>query len=350
MTKKKVLITGSSGLVGSQSVEFFSNRGCAVFGIDNDMRSRFFGPEASTKPNARQLQKDYPSYKHFSFDIRDARKITELFAKYHFDLVIHTAAQPSHDWAAGDPATDFSINATATLTLLEAYRRYSAKGVFIFTSTNKVYGDRPNLLPVYESKTRYELRTNHPLYRGIDETMSVDASLHSLFGASKVSADILVQEYGRYFGLKTGIFRCGCITGPAHAAASQHGFLAYLVRAIATETPYTIFGYKGKQVRDNIHAYDLVNAFSHFWRHPRAGEVYNMGGSRFSSVSILEAIKLIEPLVKKKAKLTYKTTPRKGDHIWYISNVSKFKSHYPFWKHTYDTEKIVAQLASAYRS
>jgi len=350
MIKKKAFITGSSGLVGSQAVSFFSERGYAVFGIDNDMRSKFFGPDASTKPNARTIQKRYPSYTHFTFDIRDAKKIEALFSKHRFDLVIHTAAQPSHDWAARDPVTDFSINASATLLLLEAFRRHSARGVFLFTSTNKVYGDTPNSLPFYEKKSRYELRTNHDFYNGIDESMSIDTSMHSLFGASKVAADILVQEYGRYFSLKTGVFRCGCITGPAHASTPQHGFLAYLVRAIATGTPYTIFGYKGKQVRDNIHAYDLVHAMHHFSRHPKMGEVYNMGGGRYANVSIMEAIHLIEPILKKKAKLSYKGTPRKGDHIWYISDVSKFTSDYPFWKHTYTTEKIIDELCQPYQS
>lgn len=345
--KKKVLVTGSAGLVGSQAVDFFSRRGFAVFGIDNDMRAKFFGADASTRKNALLLHKTYPSYTHFSFDIRSAPKIKALFSKHHFDCIIHTAAQPSHDWAAGDPMTDFTINAEATLLLLETYRHYNPKGVFIFTSTNKVYGDRPNHLPVIEKKTRYELRVNHPMYRGVSESMSIDTSLHSLFGASKVSADVLVQEYGRYFGLKTGIFRCGCITGPAHAGAPQHGFLAYLVRAIATGTPYTIHGYKGKQVRDNIHAYDLVQAFYQFYRHPRAGEVYNMGGGRFSNVSILEAVGMIESRLKKKAVITYSPTPRRGDHIWYISNVKKFRSHYPFWKHTYDTARILDELCAA---
>lgn len=344
--KKKVLVTGSGGLVGSQAVDFFAKRGFVVFGIDNDMRAQFFGATASTRANAQLLHKTHPSYRHFSFDIRNARKVEELFSKHHFDLIIHTAAQPSHDWAANDPKTDFSINATATLSLLEAYRRHCPKGVFLFTSTNKVYGDRPNLLPLIEKKTRFELRSNNPHYRGIDESMSIDTSLHSLFGASKVSADILVQEYGRYFGLRTGIFRCGCITGPAHAGAPQHGFLAYLVRAIANGTPYTIHGYKGKQVRDNIHAYDLVQAFWQFYRRPRVGEVYNMGGGRFSNISILEAIPIIESRLGKKAKITYNATPRRGDHIWYISNVKKFRSHYPFWKQTYDTNRILDELCS----
>lgn len=346
--KKYVLVTGSNGLVGSESVKFFCNLGFAVVGVDNDMRKTFFGSGASTLWNERVLKKSYPSsYIHTAFDIRNKKRIKELFQTYTFDLIIHAAAQPSHDWAAINPEMDFSINAMATLQLLEEYRAACPDAVFIFTSTNKVYGDRPNLLPLVEKKSRFELPKTHKFYRGIDETMSIDNSLHSLFGASKTAADILVQEYGRYFDLATGVFRCGCITGPAHSGTRLHGFLAYLVTSIATNIPYAIEGYKGKQVRDNIHAYDLVSAFYEFYKHPRKGEVYNMGGGRHSNTSILEAIVNIESQLGKKAKFTIKNTPRKGDHIWYISDVSKFEKHYPRWNYTYDGQKILEDLAQA---
>jgi len=346
--KKLVLVTGSAGLVGSQSVKFFCDLGFRVVGIDNNMRSVFFGKGASTHWNELALKKTYKNYTHHSFDIRNAKKIGELFKKNKFDLIIHTAAQPSHDWAARDPQMDFSINAGATLSLLEAYRNYCPGAVFLFTSTNKVYGDRPNSLPLIEEKTRYELPKNHPFYRGINESMSIDTTLHSVFGASKVAADVMVQEYGKYFGLATGIFRCGCITGPAHSAARLHGFLAYLVQSIARGTPYTIYGYKGKQVRDNIHAYDLVTAFYEFYKHPKKGEVYNMGGGRYSNTSILEAISEIESLLGKKAKIKLVATPRIGDHQWYISDVSKFKKDYPNWSYSYDNHKILEELCRAH--
>lgn len=344
--KPYILVTGSSGLVGSESVKFFCERGFDVVGIDNNMRAIFFGPEASTVSNQRSLTKQYPQYTHIYCDIRNTKKIETVFKKFRFDCIIHAAAQPSHDWAASDPAADFSINATATLSLLEIYRKTCPKAVFIFTSTNKVYGDRPNSLPLVEGKTRYELPKNHPDYTGINEQMNIDNTLHSVFGSSKTAADIMVQEYGKYFGLKTGVFRCGCITGPAHAGTRLHGFLAYLVRCIATGTPYTIYGYKGKQVRDNIHAHDLVHAFYHFYKNPRGGEVYNMGGGRHSNTSILEAIATIESLVGKKAKINIVKTPRRGDHQWYISDVSKFMRHYPKWKYTYDNQSILEDLTS----
>lgn len=345
--KKRVLVTGSAGLVGSESVKHFCGLGYFVCGIDNNMRKVFFGPDASTKNNQKRIQKAYPSYTHHSFDIRNKKKIDDLFKKYHFDLIIHTAAQPSHDWAARDPVTDFSINAGATLTILEAYRAYCPDAVFIFTSTNKVYGDRPNRLPLVERKTRFELPVRHPYFRGVNETMSIDNALHSVFGSSKVAADILVQEYGKYFGLATGVFRCGCITGPAHAGVPLHGFLAYLVHCIKTESPYTIYGYKGKQVRDNIHVYDLVAAFDHFYKNPKKGDVYNMGGGRHSNTSILEAIKEIESLLNKKATIKIVQTPRLGDHQWYISDVSKFTKQYPKWKYTYNNHKILGDLCRA---
>lgn len=341
---KRVLITGSAGLIGSEAVKFFCERGFAVYGIDNNMRAYFFGQDGSTLWKRKELKKKYKNYQHCRFDIRHQKKVEELFKKNKFALIIHTAAQPSHDWAAKEPLTDFSINATSTLILLENFRQYCPDAVFIFTSTNKVYGDRPNTLPVKELETRWELPQNHRYYQGIDESMSIDNCLHSVFGASKVAADIMVQEYGKYFNLYTACFRGSCLTGPAHSGAELHGFLAYLVKCIATGRKYKIFGYKGKQVRDNIHSYDLINAFYHFYQKPRCGEVYNMGGSRFSNVSILEAIAKIEKLFKKKAKTKYVKENRKGDHIWYISDVSKFKSHYPGWDFTYNTDQILEEL------
>jgi CDP-paratose 2-epimerase len=342
---KKVLITGSAGLIGSESSKFFANHGFTVYGIDNDMRRYFFGDEASTKWSKNQLEQTLKDkYNHFSVDIRDYKKLEEIFQKHTFDLIIHTAAQPSHDWAAKEPHTDFSVNATGTLNLLELFRIYSPKGVFIFTSTNKVYGDTPNRLPLLELDTRYELPDDHHFYQGVNESMSIDNSKHSIFGASKVAADIMVQEYGKYFGLNTVAFRGGCLTGPAHSGAKLHGFLAYLIKCIALGIPYTIIGYKGKQVRDNIHSYDLVNAFYHFYKKPRKGEVYNIGGSRHSNVSILEAINSIEKTLKKKAKVKYEKKNRSGDHQWYISDVSKFQSHYPSWNYTYNNDDIIEEI------
>lgn len=341
---KKLLVTGSAGLIGSESVKFFAKKGFKVYGIDNDMRAYFFGKEASTKWNLKRLKEEVKGYQHYNNDIRDKRNIRKIFKENRFDLIIHAAAQPSHDWAAKEPFTDFEINALGTLVLLKNYREYSPEAVFIFTSTNKVYGDRPNTFPLIELKTRYDLPKNHRYYSGIDESMSIDDSLHSIFGASKVAADVMVQEYGKYFGLRTGAFRGGCLTGPAHSGAQLHGFLAYLVKCIARGEKYTIFGYKGKQVRDNIHSYDLVNAFYHFYKKPRRGEVYNMGGSRYSNISMIEAIEKIEKVLGKKANVEYMDQPRKGDHIWYISDVSKFKSHYPKWDFTYNIDDIIEGL------
>lgn len=345
---KSVLITGSGGLIGSEAVKFFTSKGYSVFGIDNDMRSYFFGKEASTRWNIENLAREINGYQHFSVDIRNKEKIEEIFRSIRFDIIIHCAAQPSHDWAAREPYTDFEINAYGTLILLENFRKYTPDGVFIFTSTNKVYGDLPNLLPLKELETRYELDPSHPSFPGINETMSIDQSKHSLFGASKASADLLVQEYGRYFGLYTVCFRGGCLTGPAHSPAELHGFLAYLAKCIATRKKYTIFGYKGKQVRDNIHSYDLVNAFYHFAKHPRIGEVYNIGGSRHSNISMNEAIATMEAILDTKAVIEYSDTNRIGDHIWYISDVSKFKSHYPSWNFEYDINRIIRELCEVH--
>ena len=345
MQQKQALVTGAGGLVGSQAVEFLIDKGFRVVGIDNNMRQYFFGSAGSTLWNSDRLKRQYAKdYTHVVADIRDEKSTAGIFQNHKFDLIIHAAAQPSHDWAAKEPLTDFSINATGTLIMLENFRQYCPDAVFIFTSTNKVYGDRPNSLPLKELATRYELPTNHQFYQGIDESMSIDNCLHSVFGASKVAADVMVQEYGRYFKLHTGVFRGGCLTGPNHSGAILHGFLAYLVKAIKQGIIYEIYGHKGKQVRDNIHAYDLVNAFYHFYLKPRQGEVYNIGGSRFANVSILEAITKIEVILGKKAKVKYVDKPRIGDHIWYISDVSKFKSHYPRWDYTYDIDQTIAAI------
>jgi len=343
---KKALITGSAGLIGSEAVRFLAKRDYFIVGIDNDMRSYFFGKEASTRWNKERLIEEHTKqYKHYDVDIRDNEAIENIFKEHKkFDIIIHTAAQPSHDWAAKEPFTDFTINVNGTLVLLENYRKYSPEATFIFTSTNKVYGDLPNKLPLVELETRYELPTEHKFYNGIDESMSIDQSLHSLFGASKVAADILVQEYGRYFGLNTGTFRGGCLTGPYHSGAELHGFLAYLGKCVATGRKYVIYGYKGKQVRDNIHSYDLINMFWHFHQNPRPGEVYNVGGSRHSNISLLEAIEKFEKILGKKAVVEYKPQNRKGDHIWYISDISKFRKHYPEWEYEYNIDMIIEDI------
>ena len=348
-----VLVTGSAGLIGSEAVHFFARLGFTIVGIDNDMRAHFFGAAASTQWNRDVLQEKYGDhYRHYNLDIRDRDAIESIFNEYSNDiaLIIHTAAQPSHDWAANDPHMDFTINANGTLVLLEATRKYCPKAVFIFTSTNKVYGDTPNHLPLQEQETRWEIVPDHAYWVGIDESMSIDASKHSLFGASKVAADVLVQEYGRYFELKTACFRGGCLTGPSHSGAKLHGFLAYLMKCTITSEPYTILGYKGKQVRDNIHSHDLVNAFYCFYQAPRCGEVYNMGGSRHSNCSMLEAIALCERLANKKLTHTYAETNRSGDHIWYISDVSKFQAHYPDWAYQYNLEAILEEMYTAQTS
>lgn len=343
---KKILITGSAGLIGSQAVSFFIEHGHSVVGIDNDMRSYFFGQDASTSWNKEKLIHDFKDkYEHKDVDIRNKEQIEEIMKNNEFDLIIHTAAQPSHDWAAKEPFTDFSVNAEGTLVLLENCRKYCPEAVFIFTSTNKVYGDMPNSLPLIEQDTRYEISKEHDFHEhGIDETMSIDQSKHSVFGASKVAADILVQEYGRYFNLKTACFRGGCLTGPAHSGAELHGFLAYLAKCVVTGKKYTIFGYKGKQVRDNIHSYDLVNAFYHFYKNPRSGEVYNIGGSRHSNISMKEAIAKLEKITGKKANIEYTDQNREGDHIWYISDVRKFQNHYPGWSYKYSMDQLLNEI------
>lgn len=345
-----VVVTGSAGLIGAEAVDFFAAKGFDVVGVDNDMRRYFFGEEASTAWSRDRLAARWPGYAHVAADIRDQAAIDALYARYGRDvaLTIHAAAQPSHDWAAREPFTDFTVNANGALNLLEAARKHCPDAPFIFTSTNKVYGDAPNRLPLVERETRWELDPSHPwAEHGVDESMSIDQTLHSLFGASKVAADVVVQEYGRYFGMKTACFRGGCLTGPNHSGAQLHGFLAYLVKCVVTGQPYTVFGYGGKQVRDNIHAYDLVNAFWHFFQQPRSGEVYNIGGSRHSNCSMLEAIAIAERLTGRTLNGSYSETNRIGDHIWWISDVRRFQSHYPDWSYAYDMERIIAEIVEA---
>ena len=346
---RTIIVTGSTGLIGSETVKRFAKDGARVVGIDNDMRARFFGTEASTKKTRYELIANVRGYEHHDLDIRDASRVTELFKSCSgkIDAIVHTAAQPSHDWAARDPQTDFTVNANGTLNLLEAARVFCPDAPFVFTSTNKVYGDTPNQLPLEELPKRWEIRPGHEYEPGISETMSIDYTKHSLFGASKVAADILVQEYGRYFGMPTVSFRGGCLTGPAHAGTELHGFLSYLMICTVTGRPYRVLGYKGKQVRDNIHSFDLVTAFAEFIRAPRSGEVYNIGGSRHSNCSILEAIELSEGISGRKLSWTYEETNRIGDHIWWVSDVRKFQKHYPAWKFRYGLNDILEEIHSA---
>lgn len=341
------IVTGSAGLIGSEASRHFAKKGLTVVGIDNDMRKEFFGDEASTNWQREQLQKELgENYRHVDGDIRDADLMNNLFSEFGKDieLIIHTAAQPSHDWAARDPQKDFTVNANGTLNLLEATRHNAPDAVFVFTSTNKVYGDTPNRLPLIEKELRWEIDPDHEFNNGIPESMSIDSCMHSLFGASKVAADILVQEYGKYFDMKTAAFRGGCLTGPNHSGTQLHGFLAYLMKCTMTGTPYKVFGYQGKQVRDNIHSYDLIQAFDHFYRDPRCGEVYNIGGSRFSHCSMLEGIKMCEEISGRELQYTYEEDNRMGDHIWYVSDVSKFQSHYPKWSLTKDVRTILGEI------
>jgi len=346
---KTAIVTGSSGLIGSETVKTLLKNGHRVVGIDNNMRAYFFGDEASTAGTTSELQDLSQNFVHEAVDIRNFEGVAAIFQKYgsDIDLIVHTAAQPSHDWAAKEPLTDFGVNATGTLHMLEATRLHAPEAVFIFTSTNKVYGDRPNELPLIEEELRWEIDSSHAYNIGIDENMSIDMCKHSVFGASKVAADVMVQEYGKYFGMKTAVFRGGCLTGPAHAGAELHGFLAYLMKCIVTKRPYRIFGYKGKQVRDNIHSHDLVNAFMHFYRAPRCGEVYNIGGSRHSNCSMMEAIRKGEALSGNKLEFSYLEDNRIGDHIWYISDVRKFQNHYPDWNYKYDIDGILGEIYEA---
>ncbi len=343
------LVTGSAGLIGSETCRRFHAEGFDVLGVDNDQRAQFFGAEASTRPNRARLEAALPRYRHHDTDIRDSSAIDALFARHGsaIRVVVHTAAQPSHDWAARDPLTDFSVNALGTLHLLEATRRHCPEAVFIFTSTNKVYGDTPNRLPLVELETRWEIAPGHAFAEGIDETMSIDQTKHSLFGAAKVAADVLVQEYGRYFGMRTVSFRCGCLTGAAHAGTELHGFLAYLMRCTATGRPYRVFGYGGKQVRDNIDSRDLIDAFWQFFRAPRVAEVYNLGGGRRVNCSMREAITLCEEISGRQLDWTYVDENRIGDHIWWISNLGKFERDYPGWQPRHGLRSILEEIHAA---
>jgi len=346
LNKNICLVTGSAGLIGSQSCNFFHDKNFDVIGIDNDLRSYFFGEEASTKKSKESLLKSLKNYNHQNIDIRNFNKLEKVFKKHsrNIKIIIHTAAQPSHDWASKEPITDFTVNALGTLNLLELTRKYCPEATFIFTSTNKVYGDRPNYLNIQELETRYECFDNDQPY-SISESMSIDNTKHSVFGASKVAADVMCQEYGKYFDLNVGIFRGGCLTGPNHAGAELHGFLSYLIKCIVNDKPYTIFGYKGKQVRDNIHSWDLVNMFWHFHKNPKKGEVYNAGGGRNNSISILEAIEKIKKLANSNwENYSYSDTNRIGDHIWYITNFSKFKNDYPEWGITISLDELLASM------
>lgn len=340
------IITGSAGLIGSEAVRYFAHLGLHIVGIDNDMRKFFFGEEASTEWNRKRLEAEFKEYEHYNVDIRDYSKIADIFQHFgkNISLIIHTAAQPSHDWAASDPFSDFSVNANGTLNMLQATREYCPEAVFIFTSTNKVYGDLPNYLPLLEQEKRWEIEASHKYYSGISEDMSIDQSKHSLFGASKVAADVLVQEYGRYFDMKTVSFRGGCLTGPNHSGTQLHGFLAYLMKCAVTGKAYTIFGYKGKQVRDNIHSSDLISAFYEFYKNPSVGAVYNIGGGRESNCSMLEAIDICQEITGKEMNYSYSDNNRIGDHIWYISDLSKFKAHYPDWSIKYDVTQILREI------
>lgn len=337
---KTAIVTGSGGLIGSECVRVLSSEGWHVIGLDNNMRQQFFGPQGNTEPVVAQLSHTVPGYRHVRLDIRDRQGIRELFAAERPDFIIHTAAQPSHDKAASIPYDDFDVNATGTMNLLVAARDFCRDSPFCFTSTNKVYGDRPNYLPLIEHEKRYDYANG---LDGIDESMSIDNCLHSLFGASKVAADVMCQEFGRYFDMPVGIFRGGCLTGPQHAAVELHGYLGYIVNCAVSGRAYTIYGYKGKQVRDQIHSHDVARLFLEFQAHPRKGEVYNLGGGRRNSISILETIDLLAALGYR-LKYEYKDTNRVGDHICYISDLRKIQDHFPRWKQEYDLPRIVSEI------
>jgi CDP-paratose 2-epimerase len=341
-----VLITGSSGLVGSESVNFFCDKGFDVIGIDNNLRKYFFGSDGSTLWVKNLLLKKNKNFKSLNIDIRNYNKLEKLFQKYKkkISLIIHCAAQPSHDYGKNFPIIDFNVNATGTLNLLELTKKYCYDAKFIFMSTNKVYGDNPNKLKFIENKNRWELKKDDRYFKGIEEKFPIDDCTHSFFGVSKTYADLIVQEYGKNIGLKTVCFRGGCITGPNHSGTKLHGFLSYLVKLSVKNKKYNIIGYKGKQVRDNLHSFDLVNCFWEFYKKPRKGEIYNIGGGRFSNCSILEALNIVEKIKNIRIKKKFYKLPRVGDHIWYISNLSKFKKHYPEWKQKYNTLKIIEEL------
>ena len=341
-----VIITGSSGLVGSEAVNFFCDKGFDVIGIDNNLRKFFFGEKSSTHKIGNKIKKRNKNFKHINLDIRNLNGLTKIFEKYKkkISLIIHCAAQPSHDYAKNNVFFDFEINAKGTLNLLDLTKKNCPEAVFIFMSTNKVYGDNPNKLNFIEKKYRWELTKNDKWYKGINEKFSLDDCTHSFFGVSKAYADLIVQEYGKNIGLKTVCFRGGCITGPNHNGSYLHGFLSYLVKVALLNNHYSLIGYKGKQVRDNLHSKDLVNCFWEYFKKPKPGEVYNIGGGRFSNCSILEAINVIETLTNLKVKKKIIKIPRVGDHIWYITSNKKFKSHFPKWKQKYNTKRIISEL------
>jgi CDP-paratose 2-epimerase len=343
------IVTGSAGLIGSETCRRFHAEGLDVVGIDNDLRAHFFGPEASTAGTRAALERSLANYRHEPVDIRDRERLEAIFSRFGkaIEVVVHAAGQPSHDWAAREPHTDFGVNAVGTLNLLEVTRRHCPDASFLFTSTNKVYGDTPNRLPLLERDTRWEIDPAHRYRDGIDETMSIDQTQHSLMGASKVAADVLVQEYGNYFGMKTACFRGGCLTGPAHAGTELHGFLAYLMKCTVTQRPYRVFGYEGKQVRDNIHSRDVIEAFWQFFCAPRSGEVYNLGGGRHANCSILEAITMCQEISGKRLEWTYVGDHRIGDHIWWVSDMRKFRSHYPKWEQCYNLKAVLDELHEA---
>ena len=345
-----VIITGSSGLVGSEAVNFFCHKGFDVIGIDNNLREFFFGRDGSTLWIKKNLIKRNKKFKNLNIDIRNFNGLEKVFKKYrkNISLIIHCAAQPSHDYGKKFPVLDFNVNATGTLNLLELTKLYCPNSPFIFTSTNKVYGDNPNKLSIIETKNRWELKKNNKYYNGIDEKFSIDHCTHSFFGVSKTYADLIVQEYGKNIGLKTVCFRAGCITGPNHSGAKLHGFLSYLVKITLATRKYSLIGYKGKQVRDNLHSYDLVNCFWEFFKKPKRGEVYNIGGGRYSNCSILEALDLVEKISNISISRNVVRIPRIGDHIWYISNLKKFRNHYPKWKQKYNTKKILGELIESF--
>ena len=349
MPPRTILVTGSSGLIGSEAVEHFDRQGHTVVGIDNNMRREFFGAAGDTLWNLNRLKSSTKNFTHYSVDIRDRAALDELFRSRPFDLIVHCAAQPSHDKARDIPILDFEVNALGTINLLEATRQHCPEAVFLFLSTNKVYGDAPNEVPLVELPTRWEYARPED-FDGISENCRIDRTLHSLFGASKAAADLVAQEYGRYFKMNVGIFRGGCLTGPSHSGVELHGFLSYLVKATITGLKYSVFGYKGKQVRDNIHSHDVVRAIEAFAANPRPGEVYNMGGGRENSVSMLEAISKIEQLTGKKLNWTYVDENRKGDHICYISDLRKFKSHYPGWTLTKSLDTTLEEIVEATRA
>jgi CDP-paratose 2-epimerase len=340
------VITGSGGLIGSESVRFFAQQGFDVTGIDNDMRAAFFGPEASTRSVTEALEDELDAFEGHDLDIRDADGVERLFARNaaSIELIVHTAAQPSHDWAASDPQTDFTVNANGTLNLLEAARRHTPDATFIFTSTNKVYGDRPNFLPLEELGTRLELPEGHRWYGGIDLEMPIDLCTHSLFGVSKAAADLMVQEYGRYFGMPTACFRGGCLTGPLHAGARLHGFLSYLMKCAVSGERYVIYGYEGKQVRDNIHAADVAAAFAAFAADPRPAAVYNLGGGRESNCSVLEAIEICERITGRPMDWELSDEARTGDHKWWISDMEEFRRDYPHWALSYCVDDLLQEI------